>query len=142
MQLNTVKSILEKVYSSNNPNEICLIDRGIVDTLFWNTYHQKLNNVLSENLLINTTALKEYNLLPSLLVVLYTTPDEAINRRGGEGRIVTFDFVKRFNKLLLDFIETFYTFVPVYQLDTSGLSPEIVSNKVLKEINKYFLSSK
>lgn len=138
MSLTSAKSIFEKKFSSN-PDSLILIDRGIVDTIFWNNYHGK-NGKLSPNEVSHTNAFfEDLKLMPNLIIFLTTTPENAIYRRGGEGRIVTLDFVSNFNNALNTFMKN--VTIPVFHLDTSHLSKDEVYSKVIKEITDRYTSS-
>ena len=63
-------------------------------------------------------------MLPNIVIYLSTTPEEAIKRRGGEGRIVTKEFVSNFNNALSSFLKT--VSIPVYSLDTTLMSKDDV----------------
>ncbi len=131
MRLNTAKNILEYQFSTDS--EVLLIDRGLFDTLFWNYYYSSISQLSTEvaqlaNKFFQNIGIKN----PDLVVYLSTKPDEAINRRGGEGRIVTLDFLKNFNSLLDEFIKTIP--VPVFHLDTTGLSKDDVFKEVLHNL--------
>lgn len=128
MRLNTGKAVLEAEYRKS---DIVLIDRGLVDTLFWNYYYSITGSMTPEEAAqINNFFLTLPIHMPDKVFFLYTTPEEAIRRRGGEGRIVTLDFVTKFGDNLRDFIKTVE--VPVVQLDTTNLS----ENTVLENIKE------
>ena len=55
-----------------------------------------------------------------------------IRRRGGEGRIVTYSFVKQYNKVLDSFIDS--VTCPVFHLDTTNLSQDEVTMRVLARV--------
>lgn len=132
MRLNTAQYLLENKVSKDS-HDVLLIDRGIVDTLFWDYYYQNIGKLSSEQVKIARDFLKSIGIsLPDLVVLMTTTPEEAIRRRGGEGRIVTMDFLKRFNHLLQSFIKT--VSCPVFYLDTTGLSKDEVIDILLKKI--------
>lgn len=128
MRLNTSKAILEAEFGKF---DIALIDRGIIDTLFWNYYYSETGLMnRKEAVMINNFFLTLPIQKPDNVVFLYTTPEEAIRRRGGEGRIVTLDFVTKFGYHLKKFINT--VDVPVFQLDTTKLSEDEVF-QIIKE---------
>ena len=131
MRLTTAKTILEKQFS--NDSEAILIDRGLIDTLFWNFYYGSTGQLTTDevkhiNNFFQIIGIK----FPDIVVFLSTTPEEAIRRRGGEGRLVTLDFLKYFNSLLESFMNT--VSVPVVHLDTTGLSQDDVLQKILENI--------
>lgn len=132
MRLRTIQTLLEKQVSKND-YDILLVDRGIVDTHFWDYYYNYTSELTSQQVEISDAFSKSIGInLPDLVVLLTTTPEEAVRRRGGEGRIVTIDFLERFNLLLRSFIRT--VSCPVFLLDTTGLSEEEVVDILLKRI--------
>lgn len=132
MRLTTAKGILEKQFS--NDSEILLIDRGLIDTLFWDYYYGAIGQLTPDKVTYADNFFQSIGIkFPDKVVFLSTTPEEAIRRRGGEGRIVTLDFLKRFNSLLDCFINTLS--VPIFHLDTTGLSEDTVFKKVLENIS-------
>lgn len=131
MRLTTAKSILENQVS--NESDIILIDRGLIDTLFWDTYYGSIgtmstSEVSKTNAFFQSIGIK----YPDLVVYLSTTPEETIRRRGGEGRIVTYSFVKQYNKVLDSFIDS--VTCPVFHLDTTNLSQDEVTMRVLARV--------
>lgn len=131
MRLNTAKTVLEKQFS--NDSDILLIDRGLIDTLFWDYYFGKTKQLTPEEVIHTNNFFKSIGIhFPDLVVFLSTTPEEAILRRGGEGRIVTLDFLKHYNSLLNHFINTIS--VPVFHLDTTGLSTDLVLRNVIQNL--------
>ena len=133
MRLTTARSVLERNYSSN-PDSIILVDRGMIDTVFFDYYYGKQGLLSPEEVSHANTFFEDLKLMPDLVVFLTTTPQEAIARRGGEGRIVTLDFVKSFNNALSTFMKEIT--VPVFHLDTTHLTRDEVYYKVIKEIIK------
>lgn len=133
MRLNTSKSILEQIFSSN-PNSIILIDRGIVDTIFWDYYFFKIGKLSPKEATHANDFFEDLGLMPDLIIYLTTTPTMAITRRGSEGRIVTSNFVSDFNDALSIFMKEIS--IPVFHLDTTYLTKEEVYSKVIREIIK------
>lgn len=136
MRLTTARGVLEKKFSSE-PYQLILVDREIIDTFFWD-YYYGINNVLSQDKVSHANAFfEDLELLPNLVIFLSTTPEESIHRRGGEGRIVTLEFVNRFNEALFSFME--HVSIPVYHLDTTQMSKDMVFHNVLNEIKKNYI---
>lgn len=132
MRLTTAKTVLEKQFS--NDSEIFLIDRGLIDTLFWDYYYGATKRLTPKEVTYANDFFKNIGIhFPDLVIYLSTTPEEAIRRRGGEGRVVTFEFLKQFNGLLDCFMET--VSVPVFHLDTTGMSKDDVFESVIKKIS-------
>lgn len=131
MRLTTAKNILEKQFS--NDSEILLIDRGLIDTLFWDYYYGSTKRLTPEEVTHTNNFFQSIGIkFPDIVVFLSATPEEAIRRRGGEGRLVTLDFLKNFNGHLDCFMNTIS--VPVFHLDTTGLFEDAVLKKVLENI--------
>ncbi|MBO5004696.1 MAG: AAA family ATPase [Clostridia bacterium] len=131
MRLTTAKTILEKQFS--NDSELLFIDRGLIDTLFWDYYYGSTGKLTPEEVKHTNNFFQSIGIkFPDIVVFLSTTPEEAIRRRGGEGRLVTLDFLKNFNGLLDCFMNTIS--VPVFHLDTTGLSEDMVLKKVLENV--------
>lgn len=133
MKFTTYRNILEKQYSSNT--DILLVDRGIIDNQFWDYYYCAIGKLDPEKVTIYNTFSQNIGIRnPNLVVFLSTSPEESIQRRGGEGRIVTLDFVKQFNNLLNCFMSAISVSIPVFHLDTTGLSEDTVLAMILKEL--------
>lgn len=133
MRLTTAKTLLEKNLSSS-PDSIILVDRGIVDSIFFDYYYGTRNLLSPEEVSHANDFFKDLNLMPDLIVFLTTTPQEAITRRGGEGRIVTLDFVTTFNNALSTFMKG--VSIPFFHLDTTHLTKDEVYSSVTQEIIK------
>ena len=130
MRMNTVKNLLEKQFCS--PNTTILVDRGIVDALFWEYYLLNVKKRNAKQFQANTMFFNNLGIKsPDLVIYLTTTPEEAIRRIGGEGTLVTKDFVKEFNLCLEEFMKSIST--PVLRIDTTKLSKQQVCNYVLKK---------
>lgn len=115
--------------------DIALIDRGIVDSEF---YGQKF---LSEG----GCSKDEYEefertflqcLKPDLFITLMVTPEEAIKRRGGEGRLVNREYVRKYNEAYLKFFRTVQ--YPKVLINTEMKEPSEVSKQVSDIILNYY----
>lgn len=131
MHLTTQAGILRAVYSKAN---IVLIDRGLIDSDF---YGQKY---LTEKTCSKTQYDKFKNmflkeLMPDLFIAMMVTPEEAIKRRGGEGKLVNKEYIQMYNKLYLGFFSKIET--PKELIITNKLLPCEMSKKVLDVISKY-----
>ena len=130
MGLNTAKLLLEKKFCSPNTN--ILVDRGIVDALFWEYYYLQNQKQSVKQFQVQTQFFNNLGIAsPDLIVYLITTPEEAIRRRGGEGTLVTKAFVEKFNLCLEEFMKSIST--PVLRIDTTKLTKQQVCNYVLKK---------
>ena len=115
--------------------DIALIDRGIVDSEF---YGQKF---LSEG----GCSKDEYEefertflqcLKPDLFITLMVTPEEAIKRRGGEGRLVNREYVRKYNEAYLKYFRTVQ--YPKELINTEMKEPSEVSKQVSDIILNYY----
>ncbi len=115
--------------------DIALIDRGIVDSEF---YGQKF-------LLEGGCSKEEYEefertflqcLKPDLFITLMVTPEEAIKRRGGEGRLVNREYVRKYNEAYLKYFRTVQ--YPKELINTEMKEPSEVSKQVSNIILNYY----
>lgn len=115
--------------------DIALIDRGIVDSEF---YGQKF-------LLEGGCSKEEYEefertflqcLKPDLFITLMVTPEEAIKRRGGEGRLVNREYVRKYNEAYLEYFRTVQ--YPKELINTEMKEPSEVSKQVSDIILNYY----
>ena len=81
--------------------------------------------------------LKDYP--PDFLVALYVTTEESIRRRGGEGRIVTREFVTTYNSLLKDFIDSLGINKTIVSTDNMHIEEvvETVKNSILENMRSH-----
>ena len=137
MKFHTLNKIIEAKYSNF---DLLLIDRGIIDSIFFTIKHS-INNpsVYSEcaTVIIMLNQLTDF--FPDFLFLFTTSPETSIQRRGGEGRIVTLDFLQNYNRLLNVFEQQLE--VPHVMLDTSCLSKDDIVNKAYNLIMNKYLSS-
>ncbi len=115
--------------------DIALIDRGIVDSEF---YGQKF-------LLEGGCSKDEYEefektflqcLKPDLFITLMVTPEEAIKRRGGEGRLVNREYVRKYNEAYLKYFRKVQ--YPKELINTEMKEPSEVSKQVSDIILNYY----
>lgn len=115
--------------------DIALIDRGIVDSEF---YGKKF-------LLEGGCSKDEYEefertflqcLKPDLFITLMVTPEEAIKRRGGEGRLVNREYVRKYNEAYLKYFRTVQ--YPKELINTEMKEPSEVSKQVSDIILNYY----
>jgi len=102
MNFNTSKYILESYFSIEY--DIIILDRGLYDLMFWIDFDSTTDIKIAEENTPFAEILKKYP--PDLLITLMIPPEESIKRRGGEGRLVTKEFVSRYNHILKDFINS------------------------------------
>lgn len=102
MHLITQAGVLKAIHSDA---DIVLIDRGVIDSEFYGEkYLAEKGCTKKQHAEFKRTFLKY--LKPDLFIALMVTPEEAIKRRGGEGRLVNKKYIQRYNKLYLEFFET------------------------------------
>ena len=134
MRLHTAQSLLHS-YTSNA--DIIIVDRGIIDTLFWD-YLFFLQGKLSKSQCdVVDNFFKSMGYLPDFVIIFSTSAEEAIARRGGEGRIVTKSFIKHYNDTLEDFCEKCIS-IPKYEINTTDISIDDVAAQVEKVILQNF----
>ena len=133
MRAHTVAELFEQLYNTSH-NDIIIADRGIIDAQFfgYKFYAQGLCSKEEHESFISL--IKNKTLLPDLLIYLKTSPEESIRRRGGEGRIVTLDWVKNYNDLFEEFIVSGAISVPLYSIDTTGVPQHFVVQAVTNKI--------
>ena len=131
MRLNMAAEMLKQQCSSKI-GDIILADRGIIDAFCWNYY-------FADKKLLNNSTVMHFKLLlericqmPNLIIYLTTTSEEAIRRRGGEGKIVTLEFVDTFQSALNSFLRS--AAMPVFHLDTTCMSKEEVFRAVYERV--------
>lgn len=85
-------------------SDIVLIDRGLIDSKFYGKkflwegvctqeeYEQFKNQFMEE-------------LYPDFLMALMVPPEVALQRRGGEGRLVNEAYIRRYNEMFLRYYE-------------------------------------
>lgn len=135
MNFDTAKNILEAQYLSDY--DIVLFDRGTFDRLFWIYLDSVYNPEIAVKNSVFDNIFKEY---PSnLLVAFYVSIDEAIKRRGGEGRLVTKEFIKNYNTLFQTFISTLKT--NKFVINTTNKAIEEVVGVVENSILEHFKES-
>ena len=101
MHFITQAGLLQAIHSDA---DIALIDRGIVDSEFYGQKFLKEGGCSQEEYEeFERTFLK--CLKPDLFITLMVSPEEAIKRRGGEGRLVNKEYVRKYNELFLKFFE-------------------------------------
>jgi len=134
----------EKTFSSlslqlSNPlNDIIILDRGCIDQNFFNYKFYTEGLCTKDEYEFRLKRDLRQDFFPNLCIVLKTSPEESIRRRGGEGRLVTISWVKNYNILLDDFFSRFqkiFTTTTFFTLDTTTLSKssviETISNKII-----------
>jgi len=133
MYLNTVQAVKIAIKSDI---DVVVADRGILDGMFYNMRF----SILDPNLKTVASTLDEFvkslEIMPNLLINLVTTSEECINRRGGEGRLVTKQYIESYNQHLDTFHKTIE--VPKIKIDTTKKQPDEVVEIVYGQIVNRF----
>ena len=127
----TFKHVLEAPYQSDY--DIIILDRGAIDRTFWvylDSIYDFTSSVKNAPFL---GIIKDYN--PDLLITLIVTPEEAIKRKGGEGTIVTKEFICNYNNLLTVFINSIGINKTIICTDNRAI------NDVVDEVQKLILEN-
>lgn len=123
------KKLLEAYYK--RPQKI-VVDRGMCDRVFHAYLYFQTGNCTYEQYVSSLNFVKSFEVIGSTkLFVFYVSPEEAIRRRGGEGRIVTYDYIKNFNALTEDFFNKNYYNLPKKFINTTNLSIDEELNEVV-----------
>lgn len=137
MRLNTARNMM---FAKECNVDIVLIDRGTWDTLFWNSIFYEKGEMSKEELNVTNEFFKCIHIFPQLIFILKTEVEEVISRKGGEGRIVTREFIKNYNDRLMQFQKGIFP-SPVI-IDTTQKSKDEVSqymeNIILQNYKKEF----
>ena len=111
--------------------DIVLIDRGLIDSKFYGKkflwegvctqeeYEQFKNQFMEE-------------LYPDFLMALMVPPEVALQRRGGEGRLVIEAYIRRYNEMFLRYYEEIKC--PKELIDTSKFNVYEMNQKILTVI--------
>ena len=135
MKYLTLTKLLEAKFSYEH--DIILIDRGLIDSLIWNQYYYATQMISKETFEYCNGFLTHSRVpYPDQVFYLTTTPSESIKRRGGEGRIVTLEFIRDFNNIVDSFMKQVHC--PLFKLDTTLLSKEKKFDIVFKELSRNF----
>lgn len=134
MRLHTAQSLLQSAVSGA---DIVIADRGIVDTLFWDHLFFLQGKLSKSQRDIVNSFFESLGYLPDFVIIFTTSAEEAIARRGGEGRIVTKEFVKHYNSNLETFCKESIS-IPKYEIDTTNLSVSEVKSRVENAILQHF----
>jgi len=126
MSLHTAQDLLHACVSNA---DIIIVDRGILDTLFWDYLYFLKGQLSKEQRDAADNFFKSLDYMPDFVIILTTSPEEAIIRRGGEGRIVTKSFLEKYNSTLNIFVEKQIQ-MPKYKIDTTGIPIETVIKQV------------
>lgn len=105
--------------------EIMILDRGTIDKMVWSHWYLTAGKTVEEDVFFFGEIFAKLGYIPNLAIVVTTTPEKSIARRGGEGRVVTKQFIQKYNTLLQNCYDSIP--IPKFRLDTTNLSPDEVS---------------
>lgn len=116
--------------------DIVLIDRGIVDSKFyaWKYFKEKKCSAKQFNEFQRTCLNR---MTPDLFLGIFVSPETAIKRRGGEGRLVTRKYLEDYNRLFMEFWVTIPTKKKTIKSDelTALELSNIIFDNILSEIS-------
>ena len=135
MNFDTTKHVLEAPFQKEY--DIILFDRGALDRLFFIYLDSIYNPEISLKLSVFENILNDY--LPDFLIAFHVSVEESIRRRGGEGRIVTTEFVSNYNRLLTTFINSLGTNKAIIHTDNKSIEEvvETVKSLILENIKRH-----
>lgn len=134
INFDTAKHVLEAPFLYDY--DIILFDRGALDIKFW-LYLDSINrSKVVSKMSPFEEVLKNYP--PNLLIALYVSVDESIRRRGGEGRIVTKEFVSTYNRLFKTFINSVGVNKVIVSTDNKPIEEVVqtVKNSILENLKE------
>ena len=131
MRCITLAKTIEMSYC--NQYDVVICDRGPLDGIFLGYLYQSEGKCDSE-VCAYINFIRESKIKPDILITLFTTPEEAIRRRGGEGRLVTKKWVQNYNTLLYPFFAS--VDVEKIWIDTTNQSAQQVKDKLVEIIEK------
>lgn len=134
ININTLQNIIEAPFQTEY--DIILFDRGSMDRLFW-IY---MDSITDFNFALKNCSMgslfQEYP--PDLLMIFKVSPEEALKRRGGEGHLVTNDFLMDYNRRLNIFINSIGINKVIVSTDNHRIY-EVVNvtlNSILENMNE------
>ena len=131
----TAKHVLEAQFLSDY--DIIIFDRGALDRIFF-VYLDAAYD--AETALVNSPFVKileDYP--PDLLIVFHVSIEESIKRRGGEGRLVTREFISTYNRLLKAFVDSLRINKVVVSTDNKPIKEvvETAKNSILEHFKSH-----
>jgi len=132
----TAKELVEQF---NRPNDVIIVDRGILDRIFWNLYSYTKGDITLEEK-TNRDLLMSNPYMPfksDILVVLTIPTEESIKRKGKEGRFVTSKNINIYNECLKQFlgqVNTYSKSTEIIEICTLNLDKQQVAQKIFDPI--------
>lgn len=132
MHLEILKNLVEAPYQNY---DIILFDRGALDKKFWINL-DACNGDFDDRIIYLSKLFDD--VLPDLLIVLKVSVDESLRRRGGEGHVVTREFLERYNALLNHFVNSLKINKDIICTDNMKVEEvlNVVVNSILENLNK------
>lgn len=132
MHLETLKNLVEAPYQNY---DIILFDRGSLDEKFWINL-DACNGDFDDRIIYLSKLFDDVS--PDLLIVLKVSVDESLRRRGGEGHVVTRQFLERYNALLNHFVNSLKINKDIVCTDNMQIDEvvEVVTKTILENLNK------
>lgn len=130
MHYQTQSGVLKAMYSKA---DIVLIDRGLLDSKFYGNKFFWTNMCSKEQYdKFNSQFMEE--LFPDFLVAMKVSPKIAVQRRGGEGRLVNESYIQGYNQMF----ERYYKELECNRvlIDTSNFDVYQMNSKIFDEIYK------
>lgn len=124
----------------NKPHDVILVDRGLLDRLFWNVFTYNKKGITAEEKKSRDAFItNDWMPLKSDLLMVFRIPsEESIKRKGGEGKFVTKANVELYNRSLDEFLATISSYTDtdtkVETISTLGISKDEVSEKTFNII--------
>ena len=103
-----IKCIGDLISANASDVDVVIVDRGIVDGLIWSKIYYTENKISFEEMKFYELWINEVKLEPDLLLAFFLDPETSIQRRGGEGRIVTRHFIGCYNFQVKKFLDSYH----------------------------------
>lgn len=134
INFDTLNHVLEAQYLSDY--DIIIFDRGAMDRILWIYLDCVYNSSIAYQKSYLEDCFKKYP--PDLLIAFYVSEDESIKRRGGEGRLVTKEFVSTYNGLLKTFINSLEINKVIISTDNNPIEEVVqtVKNSILENLEE------
>lgn len=132
MNHDTSKNILEAPFLTEY--DIVLFDRGALDRMFWIYLDSVYDIKLASQMSIFENVFKKHP--PDFLIAFFVSTEESIRRRGGEGRLVTKEFVSNYNRLLSTYVHSLEINHKIISTDNKSVEEvvETVQNSILENM--------
>lgn len=130
INIDTLKHVIEAPFLDY---DFVIFDRGAYDRIFW----LYLDCVYHPNIALKMAPLESFfhSYPTDLLICLSISETESIRRRGGEGKLVTKNFVANYNRLLGSFINSVGINKIIFSTENKSIGEvvETVKNSILEK---------